>query len=209
MVRRLGPLDKQIEALAAPQNSSETKKLTAFKNRKKVIGKKSVVVLNQLGDLGTDVGDVASKFEAALASGEIRIALSDLRVLGYKSPSLSLASPRVAAADEMLKEIIIALEDDLDRLFIQPMITNLRVRLTTAKVRVGILQRESLLASNRGKARVDPKASAQLAVGEEEDILGGVQQLAPLSQPACPAERWACWVRSTRCLGKSRLRSTR
>ena len=42
------------------------------------------------------------------------------------------------------------------------------------------MQRESMLATNRGKARVDPRASAQLAVGEEEDILAGVQQLAQL-----------------------------
>src|SRR5207249_3636194 len=37
-----------------------------------------------------------------------------------------------------------------------------------------------LLATNRGLARVDPRASAQLAVGEEQDILSGVQQLAQL-----------------------------
>jgi hypothetical protein len=81
----------------------------------------------------------------------------------------------------MLKEITIALEDDLDRLFVQPMIKRLRARLMSeAKVRVGILQRESMLASNRGKARVDPKASAQLPVGQEQDILSGVQQLAQL-----------------------------
>jgi hypothetical protein len=90
-------------------------------------------------------------------------------------------APRVAAADEMLKEIIIAVEDDLDRLFIQPMISRLRTRLIAEKgVRVGILQRESLLATNRGVARIDPSASAQLAVGEQEDILTGVMQLAQL-----------------------------
>jgi hypothetical protein len=80
----------------------------------------------------------------------------------------------------MLKEIIIALEDDLSRLFVQPMIRGLRVRLIAEGVRVGILQRESLLATNRGKARIDPRASAQLAVGEEQDILTGIQQLAQL-----------------------------
>jgi hypothetical protein len=91
------------------------------------------------------------------------------------------ATPRVAAADQMLKEIVIAVEDDLDRLFIQPMITRLRTRLITqGNLRVGIVQRESLLATNRGLARVDPRASAQLAVGEEQDILSGVQQLAQL-----------------------------
>jgi hypothetical protein len=91
------------------------------------------------------------------------------------------ASARAAAADQMLKELIIAVEDDLDRLFIQPMICRLRVRLLTQPdVRVGILQRESLLATNRGVARIDPRASAQLAVGDQQDILGGVQQLAQI-----------------------------
>ena len=90
-------------------------------------------------------------------------------------------STREAAADEMLKELIIAVEDDLDRLFIQPMICKLRVRLMSQPdVRVGILQRESLLATNRGVARIDPRASAQLSVGDQQDILGGIQQLAQL-----------------------------
>lgn len=61
------------------------------------------------------------------------------------------------------------------------MIRGLRKRLISeAGVNVGILQRESLLATNRGKARIDPRASAQLAVGEEQDILSSVQQLAQL-----------------------------
>jgi hypothetical protein len=90
-------------------------------------------------------------------------------------------STREAAADEMLKELIIAVEDDLDRLFIQPIICKLRVRLMSQPdVRVGILQRESLLATNRGVARIDPRASAQLSVGDQQDILGGIQQLAQL-----------------------------
>jgi hypothetical protein len=101
------------------------------------------------------------------------------RILSYSG--LSTASPRVAAADQMLKEIIIAVEDDLARDFVQPMITGLRTRLTRKRgVGVGVVQRESLLATNRGVARIDPRASAQLAVGDEEDILSGVQQLAQL-----------------------------
>jgi hypothetical protein len=94
---------------------------------------------------------------------------------------LNGTSPRVAAADEMLKALLIALEDDLSRDFVQPMITRLRTRLMSeAAVRVGVVQRESMLATNRGRARIDPKASAQLAVGTEQDILTGVQQLAQL-----------------------------
>ena len=136
---------------------------------------------NQLKMWRIDPTDFLTKLSAATTDSDFNDALVDLKILAYSSPSLSSASPRVAAADEMLKEIIIALEDDLDRLFVQPMISSLRTRMTSETgVRVGILQRESMLASNRGKARVDPKASAQLAVGEEQDILSGVQQLAQL-----------------------------
>jgi hypothetical protein len=110
-----------------------------------------------------------------------KVVLPAARLLVLQAPGLNGASPRVAAADQMLKEMIIALEDDLARAFIQPMIRALRIRLTEdAKVSVGILERESLLATNRGKARIDPRASAQLAVGTEQDILSGVQQLAQL-----------------------------
>jgi hypothetical protein len=152
------------------QQNSEAQTLKA---RQRTIEGGSVDHLKQLQARGFDVGDLVS-----------RVAAEPDKLLEVKSrltPVLSAATPREAAADEMLKEMIIAIEDDLDRLFIQPMIRGLRKRLIEdGGVRVGILQRESMLATNRGKARVDPRASAQLAVGEEQDILAGVQQLAQL-----------------------------
>jgi hypothetical protein len=137
--------------------------------RIQTIQTESVPLIRKMQFLGINSAD--------LSSGN----LLQLKSAALQGPALSAATPRVAAADQMLKEMIIAIEDDLDRIFVQPMIRGLRERLTTeTKVRVGILQRESLLATNRGKARVDPRASAQLAVGEETDILTGVQQLAQL-----------------------------
>ena len=128
----------------------------------------------KLGTYGID----ASGMSQAVRSEK---ALNRLKLDVFNFPGLSTASPRVAAADEMLKELIIAVEDDLSREFVQPMITELRDRLTREKgVGVGVVQRESLLATNRGVARIDPRASAQLAVGDQEDILSGVQQLAQL-----------------------------
>jgi hypothetical protein len=83
---------------------------------------------------------------------------------------------RVAAADEMIKRIIIAVEDDIDRLYIQPMLYRLRNRfLNESKVNVGVIQRESMLATNRMAARIDPSASAQLQVGEEGAHTRGLQ----------------------------------
>ena len=83
---------------------------------------------------------------------------------------------RVAAADQMLKELIIAVEDDLDRSFMRPMLTRLRERAASRGVQVGFVQRTSVLATNRRVARVNPRASAQLEVGREQDVLQEAQQ---------------------------------
>lgn len=106
----------------------------------------------------------------------------DAEALQKQLNPLRRATPRVAAADQMLKEMIIAVEDDLDRHFVQPMMLRLRDGLVKQYkgVGVGIIQRTSLLATNRALARVDASGSAQLALGEETDILEGVQQLANL-----------------------------
>jgi hypothetical protein len=89
---------------------------------------------------------------------------------------------RAAAADQMLKELIIAVEDDIERHFVQRMLNRLRNKITRGKVGVGVgvMQRTSMLATNRLLARVDPRASAQLGVGEEQNILQSVQQLAQI-----------------------------
>lgn len=89
---------------------------------------------------------------------------------------------RIAAADQMLKEMIIAVEDDVERHFVQRMLNRLREKITRDKigVGVGVMQRTSMLATNRLLARVDPRATAQLAVGEEQNILQSVQQLAQI-----------------------------
>ncbi|HEU4510651.1 MAG TPA: hypothetical protein VFR78_20645 [Pyrinomonadaceae bacterium] len=89
---------------------------------------------------------------------------------------------RIAAADQMLKEMIIAVEDDIERHFVQRMLNRLRRKITRDQmgIGVGVMQRTSMLATNRLLARVDPRASAQLAVGEEQNILQSIQQLAQI-----------------------------
>ena len=90
---------------------------------------------------------------------------------------------RVAAADQMLKEMIIAVEDDIERHFVQRMLNRLRDKITRDKigVGVGVMQRTSVLATNRLVARVDPQASAQLAVGEETNLIQSLQQLGQIA----------------------------
>jgi hypothetical protein len=90
---------------------------------------------------------------------------------------------RVAAADQMLKEMIIAVEDDIERHFVQRMLNRLRDKITRDKigVGVGVMQRTSVLATNRLVARVDPRASAQLAIGEETNLIQSLQQLGQIA----------------------------
>lgn len=118
--------------------------------------------------------------EYSVALGAVNLAAAEA-VQKQLNP-LRKATARVAAADQMLKEMIIAVEDDLDRHFVQPMMVRLRDGLVKnyKGVGVGIIQRTSVLATNRALARVDARGSAQLALGEETDILEGVQQLANL-----------------------------
>jgi hypothetical protein len=90
------------------------------------------------------------------------------------------AGPRVAAADEMLKGMVEKLEDDVDQAYIQVMLKNVRHALVKQGLTVGIVQRTSLLATNRLKARVDPKGMYDLSVGEQQDLLASVNQLASI-----------------------------
>jgi hypothetical protein len=90
------------------------------------------------------------------------------------------AGPRVAAADEMLKGMMGRLEDDLDREYIQIMLKNVRRELVKQGLTVGIVQRTSVLATNRLKARVDPKGMYDLSVGEQQDLLASMGQLASI-----------------------------
>ncbi|HEX6185179.1 MAG TPA: hypothetical protein VFZ44_14945 [Pyrinomonadaceae bacterium] len=96
---------------------------------------------------------------------------------------LRTPNARVAAADQMLKELIISVEDDIERHFVQRMLNSLRQKITRDKigVGVGVMQRTSMLATNRLIARVDPRASAQLPVGEEQNILESVRQLSQIA----------------------------
>jgi hypothetical protein len=74
-------------------------------------------------------------------------------------------------------------EDDIERHFVQRMLNRLRDKITRDKigVGVGVMQRTSVLATNRLVARVDPQASAQLAVGEETNLIQSLQQLGQIA----------------------------
>lgn len=69
---------------------------------------------------------------------------------------------------------------DLDNVYVKPAFRRINERLLKEHLGVGVIQETSILASNRLAARVDPKGSAQLAVGEEQNVLQAAQQLVNL-----------------------------
>lgn len=90
-----------------------------------------------------------------------------------------LANAQIAKADNLIKQLIDAFDEDVNRAIVQPTVYGLRKNITDGKqISVGIINRTSLLATNRLSARVDARGSAQLTVGEEQDILAEAQQLA-------------------------------
>lgn len=91
---------------------------------------------------------------------------------------------RVAAADGMLDVFTKAFEDDIDSQFVQPMLETLRAELKRNGIGFGVIQRTSVLATNRVVARVDPRATAELSVGQETNLIQGLQQIAQLTLDA-------------------------
>lgn len=69
---------------------------------------------------------------------------------------------------------------DLTEAYVKPAFREINDRLIKEKLGVGVMQETSILASNRLAARVDPRGSAQLAVGEERNVLEAARQLTSL-----------------------------
>ncbi len=116
--------------------------------------------------------------------------------------TLTQATARVAAADDMIKRLMIITEDDLDHYFVAPTLQGLQdaihdkpgpgTRLgdriaglfggTAPRVNLGLIQRTSILATNRLVARVSPNASADVELAGAQDFLQQAQQLGQLAQ---------------------------
>ncbi len=140
-------------------------------------------LIGKLGRLGVTWERLNRVIEASTSNEQRDAAEAELLHEIWRkkcSTGLRVANAREAAADQMLKEMIIAVEDDLDRLFVQPMLRGLRQDLQRKCIGVGILQRTSVLATNRLLARVEPRASAQLPLGQTTDVLQAAQQLSEI-----------------------------
>ena len=113
--------------------------------------------------------------------GTVGLQLPNGRVKTY---NLRPSPARVAAADGMLDVYTKAFEDDIDRVFVRPMLGRLREKLKRTGIGFGVIQRTSVLATNRLIARVDPRATSELSVGQETNLIQGLQQIAQLTLDA-------------------------
>ncbi len=126
--------------------------------------------------------DIMNRRVTLIEPGEGTIGLETPK--GTRVYNLRASPARVAAADGMLDIYTKAFEDDIDREFVQPMLANLRARLKKSGIGFGVIQRTSMLATNRLVARVDPRATAELSVGQETNLLQGLQSIAQITLAA-------------------------
>lgn len=108
----------------------------------------------------------------------------ELSRLAARRNSISLARPRVAAADDMIKRMIIATENDLDQFFVAPSLEEIRKRIRDEGVELGMLEQQSILATNRMVARLGTNANTSATLDGATDFRDEASQLATMIQQA-------------------------
>ncbi|MCH7903461.1 MAG: hypothetical protein IH944_02710 [Armatimonadetes bacterium] len=94
------------------------------------------------------------------------------------------SNARIAAADEMLKRIMISLEDDMQKEFVIPTLDGIKKDLIGPGISVGKIDRTSLLATNRYASRVEGNASAELDLAGQERLVDAALALADMISAA-------------------------
>ncbi len=112
----------------------------------------------------------------------------NIATLEHSRNSLGSATPRVAAADDMIKKLIGLAEGDIENFLIVDALKSLRTSVNFRDVSFGQLQQESILVSNRQVARIDPRATTNLGTTGTEDFLLQAQQLSEIVNHFKPAK---------------------
>lgn len=108
-----------------------------------------------------------------------RFAVQTINAFRTAYPS-DQSNARIAAADEMLKRIMIALEDDLQSRYVIPELTNIKKMLNSRAISVGKIDRTSVIATNRYAARVEGNATAELDLAGQERLIDQALMLTDL-----------------------------
>jgi hypothetical protein len=115
----------------------------------------------------------AKKYAVAMA----RISQATVGRLRRAYPR-SESNARIAAADEMLKRIMIGLEEELQAKFVNPALDEMRRSLQKNSITVGRVDKQSIIATNRYASMMEGTASAELDVSGKEDVLQASLNLA-------------------------------
>jgi hypothetical protein len=120
------------------------------------------------------------RIEAALTDDNGMSSLLAAAMGLRRSARYRFSDANESAVNLTFRKFLEQVNRDLDNVYVKPAFRRINERLLKEHLGVGVIQETSILASNRLAARVDPKGSAQLAVGEEQNILQAAQQLVNL-----------------------------
>lgn len=101
-----------------------------------------------------------------------------LEAIGLRrSARFRFSQANESAVNLTFRKYVEQVHRDMTDVYVKPAFRRINELMLKEKLGTGIIQETSILASNRLVARVDPRGSAQLAVGEEQDILEAARQL--------------------------------
>ncbi len=130
----------------------------------------------------TDI-DTSKKALEKVEQAQDRFAVKAMRSFRAAYPT-DQTNARIAAADEMLKRIMIAFEDDIQDHFVLPALEKVKSSLASRAISVGKIDRISLIATNRYAARVEGNASAELDLAGQEHLVDQALMLGDLMTAA-------------------------
>jgi len=192
LISRLAHLQNRVKEFQALYIKNNGKSSAPFTSSDEVLTADLVKCLQKkLPKIFDTIHDEFLISPVDIMAGNVELIDSSDNTVGLRDPSgatktynLRASPARVAAADGMLDVYTKAFEDDIDRVFVRPMLARLREKLKKTGIGFGVIQRTSVLATNRLVARVDPRATAELAVGQETNLIQGLQQLAQIALSA-------------------------
>jgi hypothetical protein len=139
--------------------------------------------------LGNTEGGTTGSLEARLLRERIEQAIKDngdtsallMQAVGLRrSARFRFSQASESAVNLTFRKYLEQVNRDLTETYVKPTFRDINDLLLREKLGVGVMQETSILASNRLNARVDPRGSAQLAVGQEQDVLEAARQLTNL-----------------------------
>lgn len=135
----------------------------------------------QGGASGLPTDLVRKRIESAIDSGGDSGAALLAQAVGLRrSARFRFTQANESAVNLTFRKYLEQVNRDLTEIYVKPTFRDINELLLKEKLGAGIMQETSILASNRLAARVDPRGSAQLAVGEEQNVLEAARQLTNL-----------------------------